>query len=113
MERISASDILLFPAILMFFGAFVYGVAYFNGMRDHVLPRFRWVGAALLVLAAFIGARFVYKLYEPGIGPFYQAQLQSRKVVAAHYASLVLPLLLIVAAIVMEGYFKRYRRDMD
>ena len=112
MQSVTTTDVLLLPGILLFFGVFVYGAAFGNGMRQDALPGYRWAGVGLLALAAFLGALTVWKLFEPGIGAFYRAALQGRKVVAAHYVSLVLPILLLGAVAAAEAWFRRYRREM-
>lgn len=113
MDSVTLSSVLLLPLILVFFGAFVYGVAFSNGIRDHTLPRYRWVGVGLLALAAVLGAMTVWKLFEPGNGAFYRAFIgNQRKLVAAHYASLILPLLLVGGVFAAEAWFKRYRNEM-
>lgn len=112
MDSITVTDVLLLPLILIFFGCFVYGVAFGNGVRSHQLPLYRWVGVGLLAISVMLGALAVWKMLQPGLGVFYRASLQGRKVVAAHYVSLVLPLVLVGAAFAMESWFKRYRREM-
>src|SRR5690349_18679862 len=112
MDPITPSSVLLLPGILAFFGAFVYGVAFGNGAREHSLPRYRWVGVGLLALALIFGFLTVWKLFEPGLGAFYRAQLTGKKVLAAHYASLVLPLMLLLGAFGLEAWFKRFQSDM-
>lgn len=112
MDPLSVNDILLLPAILMFFGVFVYGVALGNGLREYRLPRYRWAGLAILLVALLMGARYVYFLYEPGNSPFYRAQLSGKKVVLAHYVALALPLLLVAAIGGAEAWFKRHQRNM-
>lgn len=112
MDPITPSSVLLLPGILAFFGIFVYGVGFGNGVREHVLPRYRWVGVALLVVALLFGAKTVYLMYEPGIGAFYRAQLFGKKIVAAHYVAFVMPLLLVLVTFGMEAWFKRFQVDM-
>lgn len=112
MDPITPTSILLLPGILAFFGLFVYGVAFGNGVRDHVMPKYRWVGIGLLALAFILGAKTLYLMFEPNLGPFYRAQLSGRKIVAAHYAAMLLPLLLLLLTGAMELWFKRYRADM-
>ena len=112
MDPITPTSILLLPGILAFFGLFVYGVAFGNGVREHVMPKYRWVGVGLLAVAFLLGAKTLYLIFEPGLGAFYRAQLTGKRIVAAHYAAMLMPLILLVATGAMEFWFKRYRLDM-
>ena len=112
MDPITPTSLLLLPGILAFFGLFVYGVGFGNGVRDHALPKYRWVGVGLLAVALFLGAKTIWLMYEPSLGPFYRAQLVGKKIVAAHYIAMAMPLLLLALVGAMEFWFKRYRVDM-
>ena len=108
MDPITVNSILLLPALLIFFGVFVYGVAFGNGMRLGALPRYRWVGVALVAIATLVGARFVFLMRDA----FYRAMLQGRKVELAHYVAFLIPLVLLLSVFGSEYYFKRSQLDL-
>lgn len=112
MDPITTNDIILLPGILVFFGAFVYAVAFANGLRDHVVPRYRWIGFVLVFLAVLIGVKYVARMLDSN-ADFYKSMITSRKAALAHYVSLAMPLAVLGVMAGMEAWFKRYQRSME
>ena len=97
----SASDYLLLPGLLTFFGALVYGLTLDGGLRNLRLPPSRWVGIGLVALAVFIGLKpawqmatdVVYRSMVAGLG---------KKITIAHWAGFLLPFIALLVCLGFE-----------
>lgn len=109
----SPVDVLMLPMIVLFFGALVYIGGYVKGTQIRKLPRFRWIGTAILVLAAFLGFQNMWHLWNPDTGTLYRDSIVSRRIIYAHYISFFFPVLCLIGVGAMEFLFVKKNREWE
>lgn len=93
----SSIDILLVPAILIFFGVLIWFAA-FNRVRLGEKAPWKWAAMLPLGFATFCGLMWTLRLRDP----LYVQGIIGSRIVSAHWLALFVPLGLIVAMLVVE-----------
>ncbi len=75
-------DVLLLPAICVFFGAVIWIV----GAMGH--QKWRWWALLPLLIGLWVGGRFTLNIFNP----FYRELFLGRKVIYSHYLASIMPI---------------------
>ena len=104
------ADIMLMPALAVFFGLLAYLLGEFNeSLKGGTV--WKWVGGVILGLGALSGFRYFLAMISGSFeGKLYQAQIFQRRVVYAHYAAFWLPLICLGIVIAISYWRKKQRR---
>lgn len=101
----SATDILLLPLLLTFFGALVFGLTVDAGLKKGRLAPSRYVGIALIALALMAGFKDAWMLVDG----FNRSALAAvgKKVLYAHYLAGLVPFIALLICIVIDAVSRR------
>ncbi len=105
----SASDVLLLPLTILFFGVVVYALAYGKGISARTMPRFRWIGVGLMTLALFLG----FQTFWGTMDPVYRASLPGKRVIYSHYLVFGAPLFCVLTVGVLEFIYRRKTKEWE
>jgi len=105
----SITDVLLLPMLVLFFGAAVYAAGYFRGVQARSLPKFRWVGLVLILVAIYLGFMPFAQLSDP----LYRGAVPGKRVLFGHYIAFFFPVVMALAVMVMEVLYRRKGREWE
>lgn len=100
-------EVVILPALAVFFGVLLYGLAL---RLEATGERVRWKWLPLGVL--FVGVLAGFAPFWAYVGPsveseIYRGSIPGRKMLAAHWAAFLGPLLCLVAILVYELWWRR------
>ena len=101
----SATDLLLLPVLLTFFGALVYGLTLNSGLAKGRLPGSRWVGVGIVVLALLAGFPDTWKMTDAFTRD--ATFTLGKKVYFGHYLAGLIPLVSLLACLAFEFSARR------
>lgn len=103
----SLSEVLILPVLLTMIGLIIYWAGVARALSYGEVKKFRWVGIILLMLALFVGVRYLWNMIDPSMGAFYRGAISGRRILYAHYVAPAMPFLSLLGVFILDIYLRK------
>jgi hypothetical protein len=108
MPPASAIEVIILPALAVFFGWLVYLLGVRMERVTHEPARWKWVGVVILILGAYAGFGPFLSYVSPGLdAQLYRDSIPGRRMLISHLSGFLVPLVSVVLVALYEFWWKR------